>query len=318
MSGLVFIHGIGGIRHDDVEIAAFRNALVDGARAAGHPHTADVLAAGDGPPIRFANYSDLFHTVGGQGYGHSPGALETEIMSDILAEYIDIQLKLDHDDPVTVRRLEDARLQLDSTRMGQGVIDPFRRIMNAVTTLLSVPPLRAGGQWLTAKVMLGDLSQVARYLARSEVDAAGRVLDERIRIRLVEQLAMGPTIVVAHSLGTVVALETLHSWSGQEVMFVTLGSPIALRAAVLPRLVPHPPRTPELVSRWLNYWDRDDIVAARPILEETVRANTAGVRPTSHRVDSDGLWVHSVVKYLRQPGVAGQIVACLWENIPHD
>ncbi|MFJ8082153.1 hypothetical protein ACIQ6Y_16225 [Streptomyces sp. NPDC096205] len=40
-------------------------------------------------------------------------------------------------------------------------------------------------------------------------------------------------------------------------------SPIGMRTVVLPR----PPATPDRVERWLNAWDRDDIIALRPLLE---------------------------------------------------
>lgn len=310
MPGLVFVHGIGGIRRDDEELPVWSGALLDGAKAAGHSRFADAVAAGGGPPIRFANYSDLFQSAGGQGGRDDLDAAEARILHGLVLESIDIHVEADHEES-TIRRLEDARAQLDPTGEAQGILDPFRRTINAVTTLLSVLPLRAGGQWLTAKLMLGHLAQVARYLARSEWNADGHSLDERIRDRLAASLTDQPSVVVAHSLGTVVALETLHAHAGPLDLFVTLGSPIALRSAVLPRLVPNPPATPAGVGRWRNFWDRDDIIAARPILEDTVQANAAGVKPESDRIDSDGLWVHTATKYLSQPGVAGPVIECL-------
>ncbi len=69
--------------------------------------------------------------------------------------------------------------------------------------------------------------------------------------------------------------------------------------------------TPETVGRWLNFWDRDDVIAARPMLEHFVLPNTAGVGPVSDRVDSDGLWVHSAAKYLAHPAIAGPVVEAL-------
>jgi len=63
--------------------------------------------------------------------------------------------------------------------------------------------------------MVGQLAQVARYLARSELDGAGTTLDERIRARVAESFADEPTVVVAHSLGTVIALELLHQYGSK-------------------------------------------------------------------------------------------------------
>ena len=103
-------------------------------------------------------------------------------------------------------------------------------------------------------------------ILRGGPDDSGAALDQRIRMKVGTALGDGPVIVVAHSLGTVVSLETLHDYAGRVPLLVTLGSPIAMRTVVWPRLVPQPPATPDVVSRWLNFWDRDDIIVARPRL----------------------------------------------------
>ena len=188
---------------------------------------------------------------------------------------------------------------------------PLKWAADAATTLLDSGPWRGGGQWVSGKLMVGTLAQVARYLARGEADAAGRTLDERIRAVVASAFGPGPAVVVAHSLGTVVSYETLHEHQGDVPLWVTLGSPLALRSVVWPKLRPAPPTTPPQVRRWLNYWDRDDIVAARPILERQFLGNAAGVGPDSDRVDSDGVWVHGAVKYLAKANVAGPVMEAL-------
>ena len=122
--------------------------------------------------------------------------------------------------------------------------------------------------------------------------------------------------MVAHSLGTVVSLETLHDYAGRVPLLVTLGSPIAMRTVVWPRLVPQPPATPDVVSRWLNFWDRDDIIVARPRLEADVALNAREVGPESARIDSDGLWTHTATKYLVKPDVAGPIAETITRLVP--
>lgn len=92
---------------------------------------------------------------------------------------------------------------------------------------------------------------------------------------------------------------------------MTLGSPLAMRAVVWPKIRPRPPATPNTVLRWLNYWDRDDIIAVRPILESDVAANEAGVLPESKRVDSDGVWVHAATTYLAKADVAGPVMEAI-------
>jgi hypothetical protein len=257
--------------------------------------------------MRFADYSDLFRRAGGQGSPVGLDEEQAEILAELLRETVDQHLT--DDQPETTRRsLERVQVALDPPGESQGMLGIVRRVNAAVTALLSVPPLRRGGQWLAPKLMVSYLAQVARYLARSEKDAAGKTLDERIRARFRAELAGEPSVVVAHSLGSVVALELLAEHTGEIPLLVSIGSPIALRTVVLPRLRPHPPRTPECVRRWLNFWDRDDVITARPILADAVAPNGARVAPDSRRVDSDGLWVHTATKYLKHGQVAGPIV----------
>lgn len=75
-----------------------------------------------------------------------------------------------------------------------------------------------------------------------------------------------PSIVLAHSLGSVLAYEALHACPDLEVdLLVTLGSPLAIRGTVFDRLQPTPvaasgraPRPPG-VRRWVNFADPGDI-----------------------------------------------------------
>ncbi|GAA2005680.1 hypothetical protein [Catenulispora subtropica] len=311
---IVFVHGIGGLRDPSRDLAAWTEALALGCRDAGHSRFARQLREGATGAV-FAYYGDLFYKSQAQGDGFLDlDDEEAELLATFLAGILDEQLSTDDPDTdrpaldaETVRLLKRARSQLSPAGQTQGSGQILRHTANAITTLLSIRPLRKGGQWTLSKTMIGHLSQVARYLARKETDTAGRPLDQRIRARVADALKADSAIVVAHSLGSVVAWEALHEADTPVPLFVTLGSPLATRTAVWPRLYPQPPSTPECVGRWLNFWDRDDLVVARPRLEKDIVPNSAGVGPRSQRVDSDGLWVHSAVKYLRQARVAGRI-----------
>jgi hypothetical protein len=76
-------------------------------------------------------------------------------------------------------------------------------------------------------------------------------------------------------------------------LLVTLGSPLAMSTVVWHRLAPRPPKTPACVSRWLNFWDRDDIVVARPRLDRRVLPNEHGVAPVTARFHSAGIGTHT-------------------------
>ena len=287
---LVFVHGIGSSADVVAECRRWTDALAQGARRAGHSAFAARLPD---LPIRYAAYCDLFGDA--DKLDLPPGA--DAILADLLAEVIDSHPPSDTHEG-TRWALNQAREQLAS---GRG--DQLARLVDAASTVMSIKPLRQAGQWASGRLMLGDLAQVARYLSRSAL------LDAQIRARVQESVGEGPAIVVAHSLGTIVALETLHEYASSVPLFVTLGSPLGMRTVVWPRLFPQPPSTPAGVGRWLNFWDRDDIIVARRQLD--VRANAQGVVPMSERIDSDGVWIHTATKYLAQPGVAGPIAEAL-------
>jgi pimeloyl-ACP methyl ester carboxylesterase len=309
---IVFVHGIGAPREPAKSLAEWTEALAEGCRAAGHTQFAERLRTGDGVEAKFAYYGDLFFRAQGQGAGlpdldDDEAELLTEFMRDVIEEHCDVDDGEESLDSETLRDLKRARSQVAPTKQSQGAPELLRRAFNAATTLLGIRPLRTAGQWTLAALLVSHFSQVPRYLARRGADGDGRTLDVRVRQRILDALDGQSAVVVAHSLGSVVAMETLHETEVPVPRFVTLGSPIATRTVVWHRLLPQPPRTPECVGDWLNFWDKDDLIVARPRLEKDIAANTAGVLPDSRRVDSDGLWVHSAVKYLRRPDVAGPI-----------
>lgn len=313
---LVFVHGIGGVRDAGQECRDWVEALAHGAREAGHADDVSGLTQGWLAEARFADYSDLFAAWQTQGSGGvEPGAEEVAFLDPFVRNVVDElgRQAEEKEDSQSQLVIAGARAQLcpDGGEQ-QGLGAPVRMLGRALTTILQVPGLKRAAQWANGRSLLGHLAQVGRYLDRGEADAAGRTLDVRARDRVLQGVdPERPLVVVAHSLGSVVAFEALHHYAGQVGLLVTLGSPLATGAAVLQRVSPQPPRTPESVQRWLNFWDRDDIIVARPRVETWMRQSFSGVAPHTKRVDSDGVWVHTATKYLRQPGVAGPIVEAL-------
>jgi pimeloyl-ACP methyl ester carboxylesterase len=313
---LVLVHGIGPVRATEKVIEAWMTALSTGARRAGHSAAADRLLPST--EVTLAHYANMFESGPSRQRQGAPATdiaemtgEATELTAELLVEAIDAQLSeaLSSDECFI---LESARAQLAPPGTAQGMGDIPRRLLNAATTLFEAPGLRGAGQWASGRDFLGALAQVGRYLARGEADQSGHTLDRRIRDSILRALDDRPAVVVAHSLGSVVAHEALHEFAAEVPLFLTLGSPLAMRAVVLPRLHPRPPATAPCVRRWLNFWDRDDLVAARPILERDVLPNSRGVRPSSDRIDSDGIWVHPATKYLAHASIAGPVVEQLW------
>ncbi|HVW45389.1 MAG TPA: serine peptidase [Amycolatopsis sp.] len=91
-------------------------------------------------------------------------------------------------------------------------------------------------------------------------DAARR---EAARTAVAQAIAKyRPDVLLAHSLGSVVAYETLWAHQNLDVpLLVTLGSPLAMPRLVLPRLEPGEAARPPQVGRWVNLADVADIVA---------------------------------------------------------
>ncbi|MBG0829848.1 hypothetical protein HS041_18955 [Planomonospora sp. ID67723] len=107
-----------------------------------------------------------------------------------------------------------------------------------------------------------------------------------------------PQVVVAHSLGSVVAYETLWDDPDLEVeLLITLGSPLGMRNVVFEHLLPAPVNgwgeRPRQVGRWVNIADRHDIAAIPPGL----RTCFTGV-DQEFLVDLDWVDFHTVEKYL--------------------
>jgi hypothetical protein len=120
---------------------------------------------------------------------------------------------------------------------------------------------------LTKLFVVVCFPEVARYLAADNAPARVQAR-EHVAATIADRRAR---IVIAHSLGTVVAYEALHARPDLEVdLLVTLGSPLALPGAVFPRLQPRPGSgaglRPANVRRWVNISDYGDPIAIlRPL-----------------------------------------------------
>lgn len=307
---LVLVHGIGAPLRPEGIRAEWVAALAAGMADAGHDDVAE-LVRDSSCDVVMAHYAALYAPPGAQGSGrHDLDNTEADLLHQLVAEMIEeaAQRPLDARDRGLVDRAR-ARLNPPGQRQGAGAV--ARACVNALTTLASLRGLSGLGRLASDRLRVADVGQVARYLRRGEPDDAGATLDRRIRDRVIEAIGSGPAVVVAHSLGTVVAVEALHETAAQVPLLVTCGSPLAMRTVVLPRLRPTPLTTPPTVARWLNVWDKDDPIVARPHLDRDVQPNAAGVGPESAPIQSAGSWVHPARLYLAQPRVAGPVASLL-------
>jgi hypothetical protein len=257
MAPVVCVHGIGQqVGGEDSLLKSWWPALADGLRRA---QAGGLVAQSE---VAIAFYGDEFRAAGQMlAVGDPPyGAADVEegFERELLAAW-----------------------WRSASETDVGVVPP-----DAVDTLVATPGagLRAlsGSRFfanVALRAMVADLKQVRRYL----LDRQAR---ERIRGRVLSAIEPETRVIVAHSLGSVVAYEALCAMPEHDVRaLVTLGSPLGIRHLVFDRLRPAPngsgrfargvwPGGGEL--QWTNLADAGDVVAVvkdlRPVFGDRVRS----------------------------------------------
>lgn len=147
-------------------------------------------------------------------------------------------------------------------------------------------------------------NDVHQYLSK---DSFRAVIEEGVMAALSEE---EESVIVAHSLGTIVAYKLLHrlSQSGEwkVPLLVTLGSPLAINA-IRDRL--RPIRHPSCVSRWYNARDPRDVVALYPLDREHFKVDPE-IDDSSHVSNWKGNR-HGIEGYLDDEHVARRIFDAL-------
>lgn len=115
-----------------------------------------------------------------------------------------------------------------------------------------------------------------------------------------------PTVVVSHSLGTVVAYNVLLARPANHPVprFITVGSPLGVRA--LQRHLASPLVLPASVGGWWNGYDNRDVVALRPLDPST---SFDLQPPIVNKSDVNNYTEnrHGIAGYLADPVVAGWV-----------
>lgn len=143
------------------------------------------------------------------------------------------------------------------------------------------------------------LKDVFLYLTRPAVTKA-------INKTVEDMLSAEPTIVVSHSLGTVVAYNVLKKNKAKLKLtkFVTLGSPLGIRA-VSAKL--------GLIENvagnvgWYNAYDERDVVALNPLDSSYFRVNPSVIN--NNGVKNHTKNRHGIVGYLNDGGVGAAIIS---------
>lgn len=154
---------------------------------------------------------------------------------------------------------------------------------------------------LLQRALIFDLKQVSRYLSEPDLRHAARK-------RVLDHITPHTRVVVAHSLGSVVAYEALCSMSDHPVRsLVTLGSPLGMRL-IFDRLDPTPvpqsawPGGEQPGFMWTNVTDPGDPVAAIHDLTPRFGSQMRTVRV------HNGPHAHDATSYLTDQ-ITGQAIA---------
>jgi hypothetical protein len=210
-----------------------------------------------GLDVRAAFYGHLFREAGAMGASARDLPADERVWAEALAEeWLRRAEGSDLEEQRRVAREELAGLGLVKAGEAQGV----RSVRRSIVARLAQLPFFAGvGMGLAERFVVRALRQVTQYLTDDAVRAAAQ--------QAVRDLVDGrTTVIVAHSLGSVVAYEVCFSLGRPLPLLLTFGSPLGLRTIVYDRLRPNPAVFPPMVRRWVNVADRNDLVAAEPDL----------------------------------------------------
>jgi hypothetical protein len=147
------------------------------------------------------------------------------------------------------------------------------------------------------------LKEVHTYLCNEEAKA---VVDGIVESEIVKMCEKGPTVVVGHSLGSVVAYNILRAKEFKNVRhFVTLGSPLGI-SAVARRLPTYADDHPLSLGEWFNGFDRRDIVALNPLDQASLGSTCAIENVDNLKNSTDNR--HGIIGYLEIDSVASYLV----------
>lgn len=270
MARVVCVHGVGKqVLGEQSLLRDWYPALADGvARAGGDP-----VGAGD---VTMAFYGDLFRPAG-----------ELLAVGDPLYGAKDVEPGWEQD--LLLAWWREAAAADDRVAAPDG--DTLVRAPGSVQAALRQLSRSEFFAGVALRGLVFDLKQVRRYLREPAVRQAAQA-------RLLALIGPETRVVVAHSLGTVVAYEALCASPGHRVRaLVTLGSPLGTRNLVFDRLDPTPvdgrgvwPGSAELA--WTNVADRGDVVA----LEKDLRGRF-GDR-VRNAIVHNGAHAHDATSYL--------------------
>lgn len=154
----------------------------------------------------------------------------------------------------------------------------------------------------SAKSMESTAADVTQYLNDIEVQ---QHIESGV-VRAFEQCGAEETVVVGHSLGSIVAYRMLRQGGPIECpvkALITLGSPLGISVV---RNTLEPIAYPPAVGSWFNAYDERDVIALNPLDAKHFLVDPAITNFSGVRNESDNH--HKIRGYLTDPVVATRIV----------
>ncbi|OXM56451.1 antibiotic ABC transporter ATP-binding protein [Amycolatopsis thailandensis] len=287
------VHGVGQeFRGPELMCQSVGPALRDGVRLSGGP----ALSAGD---VACVFYGDVFFEPGSRT-GDVPPWDEFDVETGFEAELLEAWWEYAASvDPAVAGPDE----QGTRGAVGYALSRPLliRRVRAALNALTGLPFFEK----VSDRMLVFALKQVRRYMTEPSVRVAARE-------RVAAAVGAETRVVVAHSLGSVVAYEALCAnprWPVTD--FVTVGSPLGLRSVIFDRLDPAPVDGagvwPAGVRRWTNIADPGDVVALAGVLADRFGDRVVDVPITN------GARMHDLLRYLTAPSVGTAVARGLPE-----
>jgi len=298
---ILFIHGIDQQGRSEAELrSVWGDALSKGMKAAGtvpRKFTISLPYFGD----------DLLRLS--EEFGKKSESLEEDVfISRALAEMgepADDQLQTNMHPEMELYPRIDGDLDKRGGETGSALPEPLRDVIRMADDFCPV---------LTNWYLRRYLRVVYAYINFKNVSGP---IDDMVLAK-VDESANEPTLLVGHSLGSVIAYNALNArpkvpWRG----FVTLGSPLGIKA-IKDGLPKYDPRIPSFKknhwekhssAHWINAFDPRDIVALNPLKEPFWEPSKA-IHNQSH-INNHTSNKHGIAGYLSDARVAEAINAAL-------
>ncbi len=263
--------------------------------------------------------------VGVHGVGNYAPGRTADDLAAVWARNISEAMRPPRDIELAAAYYAPALRRKDVVAQGADDLGDIETELSAWFDALGMPPavaqgrgsgwIRDGLDWVARTYGLDSkvVTLFARFFFR-EVLTYLRDPDARQTSRGIVEAAMRehqPRVLIAHSLGSVVAYETLHAHPELTVdLWLTLGSPLGMpdvvRDRLDPALVDGRGTKPPGVRRWVNIADRGDLISIPRHLSRIFDGIDEDLEPSIHALDC-----HLAKHYLRDAATIATIVPYL-------